>query len=265
MGGLLGSAALVVMLSLYISGRGPGRLAQAQLGGTQPQAVGKGDEATTLGRQVYEKYCIGCHGAQGDGKGAAASFLNPKPRDFTGGVFKFRATPPGSLPSDDDLIQSITGGIRFSSMPSFTLVSRGEREAVVTYVKSFSPRFKVEKPGPRVFIPDPPAYLATEESGSRGRLLFQTNCVSCHGPGGQGDGPAAANLVDGWGQPTLPLNLTRRNIKSGASPRDIYRSITTGLNGTPMPAFGATLTDDQRWDVVSYILSLKQAARKAEG
>ena len=54
-------------------------------------------------KQLYDKSCASCHGTDGRGHGPAADALNPKPRDFTGGIYKFRTTASGSLPTDDDL------------------------------------------------------------------------------------------------------------------------------------------------------------------
>src|SRR3984893_10120570 len=51
----------------------------------------------------YRRYCVGCHGELGDGNGENFPWLDPKPRDFTLGVFKWRSTPTGTLPTDEDL------------------------------------------------------------------------------------------------------------------------------------------------------------------
>src|SRR5439155_17092311 len=70
------------------------------------------EELLTLGQSVYERRCIGCHGAKGDGNGPSAVFLNPRPRDFTRGIFKFRSTPDkDTLPTDVDLYLTVTDGL----------------------------------------------------------------------------------------------------------------------------------------------------------
>jgi cytochrome c oxidase cbb3-type subunit 2 len=89
------------------------------------------------GATVYARYCVGCHGAQGDGRGAAAAMLITQPRDFTSGVFKFRTTPSGALPTDDDLFRIITRGVYRTSMPEWSLLGERERWALVAYVKHF--------------------------------------------------------------------------------------------------------------------------------
>ena len=99
------------------------------------------------GKALYERYCIFCHGTFGDGRGESAPYIDPKPRDFTLGVFKCRSTPSGSIPLDSDLYDTISRGIHASGMPSWKPLTREERVDLVTYVKSFSSKFTEEKPG----------------------------------------------------------------------------------------------------------------------
>ena len=99
------------------------------------------DEVRAAIKRVYETQCAGCHGEQGNGKGAAADMLIVKPRDFTKGLYKFRSTPNGTLPTDDDLYRTITKGVNRTSMPEWSLLPERERHAVVEYVKSFYPQW----------------------------------------------------------------------------------------------------------------------------
>jgi cytochrome c oxidase cbb3-type subunit 2 len=92
------------------------------------------------GRAVYEARCVGCHGPKGDGNGPAATFLSPRPRNFTLGVFKFRTTPSGSLPTDGDLFRTVTRGVRWTAMPTWHELPGNERLAVVMYIKTRSRR-----------------------------------------------------------------------------------------------------------------------------
>src|SRR5207247_1491942 len=77
------------------------------------------EDLIARGKEEFEEHCIGCHGVRGDGNGLAATFLFPRPRDFTIGVFKFRSTPSGSLPTDGDLFRTITRGVRWTAMPTW--------------------------------------------------------------------------------------------------------------------------------------------------
>ena len=87
------------------------------------------------GKQVYERHCLACHGDKGDGNGPAATFLHEqRPRNFTFGVFKFRLTK-GPLPTDADLLRTITRGVRGTAMPAWFELPLQDRLAVIQYVK----------------------------------------------------------------------------------------------------------------------------------
>ena len=214
------------------------------------------------GRQVYEANCAACHGTAGDGRGMAAHMFRTPPRDLRTGVFKFRSTPSGALPTDDDLLRTLTQGVRTTAMIPQTHIPEGERQAVVAYIKTFSPRFGEEAPEAPITIPQAPAQSA--ELIRKGRRVYDAaQCWECHGRAGRGDGPSAGQLKDDWGAPIRPTDLTRRPRKSGQSPRDLYRTIATGLNGTPMPSYSDSLLPEEIWWLVAYLESLP-AKREAE-
>ena len=206
------------------------------------------------GKLVYERRCVGCHGVKGDGNGPVATFLDPRPRNFTTGAFKFRTTPSGSLPTDGDLYRTLTRGVRWTAMPTWHEVPEKERIAVIAYVKTFSSRWKEERPEPTIAIGEPPK--ATPERLARGKKLYaQAKCFQCHGDGGKGDGPSANELRDDLKFPIRPADFTRGQFKGGGDVRDIYRAMTTGLDGTPMPSFADSMTDDERWVISYHVLS----------
>ncbi len=208
-----------------------------------------------VGREVYEAHCAGCHGMKGDGAGPAATFLSPRPRDFTAGVFKFRTTPSGTLPTDADLFRTVTRGVRGTAMPTWHEIPERERLAVITYVKTFSRRWKEERAEAPLAMPPPPA--ATPDLLARGRELYaKAKCAECHGEGGQGDGPSAGQLRDDFDVPIRPTDFTRGQFKGGAAVADLYRTMTAGLDGAPMPSFADSMTDDERWAISYYVLSL---------
>ena len=91
----------------------------------------------------------------------------------------------------------------------------------------------------------------------RGQQRYDIYCAPCHGLSGRGDGPAAPNLENDWGEPTPPANLTAPLLRCGPGPEDIYRTLVTGLNGTPMPEFLSATTESQRWDLVAWILAAR--------
>lgn len=232
-------------------------------------AAGGADQGRLAnGRVTYERYCSGCHGERGDGHGPGAAMLIVKPRDFTKGVFKFRSTAAGSLPTDDDLDRTLARGIYRTSMPDWSLLPERERRAVIAYVKTFYPEWDERGPGRVVAIPPRPAFVGTPESIARGKEVYALlECSTCHGETGQGDGPSASTLApDTWGNSQHPFNFTKGRLKSGGAPEDIYRTFVTGLNGTAMPSYedifanpdGESIREGDAWNLVSYILSLRK-------
>jgi mono/diheme cytochrome c family protein len=213
------------------------------------------------GKALYQRYCIFCHGPYGDGAGESAPYLDPKPRDFTKATFKCRSTASGSLPLDTDLYDTISRGIHATGMPSWRPLLRQERVDLVAYIKTFSPRFHEEKPADPLVIPPEP--LTSPESVKRGAELFQSmNCWLCHGKEGRGNGPSASSLTDSKGYPITPFDLSSgTRFKCGESDEGLFRDLTTGLDGTPMPSFTDAMKPDQIWDVVHYIHTLRLGAK----
>jgi cytochrome c oxidase cbb3-type subunit 2 len=209
------------------------------------------------GKEVYEKRCLGCHGGKGDGKGVAAGFfVKDLPRDFTAATFKFRTTPSGSLPLDSDLYRTITMGVPGTAMPPWFELSEVDRWNVVQYLKTFGADFADTTLEPPFFIPSAPR--SSETLLARGRELYgRFKCQVCHGMAGKGDGPAAPTLTDDWDNPIRAADFTSGILKAGPTPAAIYRTVITGLSGTPMPSYDSILTaEDDRWGLAYFILSL---------
>jgi cytochrome c oxidase cbb3-type subunit I/II len=212
------------------------------------------------GENIYQENCAACHGERGDGKGPEANGLKTKPRNFTSGIYKFRSTTSGSLPSDQDIFGTITRGVRGTSMLAQLHLSEQERWEVVHHLKTLSVRFKQEKP--RQIIAIPPAPSLNPKLIALGKTKYEeAGCAQCHGPDGKGDGPSAAGLKDEWGEPITPTDLTRKPFKSGPEPEDLYRTVSNGLNGTPMPSYENVLAPKERWSLVFYILSIATKER----
>lgn len=106
-------------------------------------AVGTDEQGRARG--LYREHCAHCHGVTGDGLGPTAAFLNPYPRDYRLGKFKFKSTPLGSKPTHADLTKIIKEGIPGTAMPAFLLLPENEIEALVDYVKYLAIRGEVER------------------------------------------------------------------------------------------------------------------------
>lgn len=209
----------------------------------------QGEGLTYRGKDLYVQYCAGCHGLNGNGQGEYASQFQIKPRDFTKGVYRFKSTPSGSPPLDSDLIRSIKSGIPGTAMVPQEHFSDADLSELVQYIKQFAPHLTKTKPGKPIVIPSS-SFLSPEQI-RQGQLAYQkSQCVQCHGSRGKGDGVLAKDLS------IKPADLTKRPLRSGSTPQDLVRTILTGLDGTPMPAYQFILDDEEIVHISSYIMSL---------
>ena len=205
-------------------------------------------------KHLYDTSCANCHGTDGRGHGPAADPLNPRPRDFTRGWYKFRSTAADSIPTDDDLYRTIEVGLPGTSMLGWKgILSEAQMRALVAYVKQFSPRFASERPAPVAVT----RQIATSpESIQKGRAAYESlGCGACHGEGGAGADAGA--LKDDWGNDVYAPNLTEPwAFRGGRTAADVYLRLKTGINGTPMPSFADTAKDEDLWHVANYVVSL---------
>jgi mono/diheme cytochrome c family protein len=101
---------------------------------------------------LYREHCVHCHGITGDGMGPTAAFLNPYPRDYRPGVYKFKSTERADKPTHADLVRTLHEGIAGTSMPSFALLSTVQVDALAEYVKYLSIRGETELALMRAFF-----------------------------------------------------------------------------------------------------------------
>jgi cytochrome c oxidase cbb3-type subunit 2 len=226
--------------------------------------IGNRNGHADAGKQLYYRYCWGCHGFRGDGDGENGPYLNILPRNFVAATFKCRSTPTGTLPTDEDLYNSLARGLNNSNMPSWIALSSQQRADLVAFIKTFSPRWKNEKPSDTIAVPaETPV---TVESIKHGQELFQKlECWKCHGQEGRGDGPSAATLTDSNDQPIRPYNFAAGSrFKCGATNQDLYKIFMTGLDGTPMPSFADVIKPNDAWDLVHFLRTLQVAHNSRE-
>ncbi|HVT28891.1 MAG TPA: cytochrome c, partial [Lacipirellulaceae bacterium] len=238
------------------------------------------------GEKLYARHCAACHGNRGDGKGIAATFLFPKPRDFRAGRFRLVSTS-NNVPTREDLQAVLLRGMPGSAMPSWAHLSQQERDALVDEIL----RFRVE--GAREAVVNrlkedegmsdaeiaasadaqkviqeeiksattsgevravPNIGPPTEKSVAEGKANYaKYGCISCHGATGRGDGQQ--DMVDDEKMPTRPRDFTLGIFKGNPDPTSLYRRIASGMPGTPMPSSSA-MTPQQMVDLVHYIRSL---------
>ncbi|MGA2980489.1 MAG: cytochrome c [Terriglobales bacterium] len=256
------SLLLSVVVALCLSAASYAQLTtnQQQEWLTSPAAsshVGNITGAAKAAALPYRRYCVGCHGPLGDGNGENAQWINPKPRDFQLGIFKCRSTPTGTLPTDQDLYDSIGRGLDRSNMPSWNALTKQERADLVAWIKHFSPRWQNEKAGTPIQIPAEPEVTADRVKAGQ-EVFRKMECWKCHGVQGMANGPSAATLSDDLGRPISPFNFTDGSRPlCGNTDTDIYKIFMTGLDGTPMPSFADNIKPEEAWDLVFYLRSLQ--------
>ncbi len=259
----------------------------------------KQQEHLLAGKKVYLRRCVQCHGATGDGNGPAAAMLYPRPRDYRRGIFKFTSTTFGSKPRRDDLLRTLRRGIPGTSMPSFELLPDKELQAVLDYVLVLTHRGELEyrlaqdHQGEEEFDPDTVASTITDigdawaaadgneivplspqiqftaEHVALGQKAFLTKgCSKCHGDDGRGQTPEnlKSNLLDAWQFPTRAADLSSGMLHGGPRPIDVYRRVSHGVNGTPMPGFSEALAAEPEtlWHLVAFIQHKSNQRRRGE-
>jgi DMSO reductase family type II enzyme heme b subunit len=246
---------------------------------------------TELGQRLYAQHCAQCHGERGDGKGVAATFLFPKPRDFRAGRFRLVSTN-NNVPTREDLLAVLARGMPGSSMPPWAHLKQQERDALVdevirlrregareAYIQSLKEdegltdqeiaaedvqseiRDYVDEfttPGDSTDVPA--IGQPTPEAIARGRDVYaKFVCISCHGVTGRGDG--VQEMWDDEKMPTSPRDFTLGIFKGDPDPASVYRRIAYGMPGTPMPS-SSGMTPEQMVDLVQYVRSMSSEEQR---
>jgi mono/diheme cytochrome c family protein len=252
-------------------------------------------ERLARGAAIYRQYCVQCHGVNGDGRGELAVHLDPAPRDYTRGVFKFTTTSNGT-PRRSDVINTIRRGVRGTSMPSFATHSDDELGAVVDYVLWLTQRGLLQKQladiafqdgelpadedidgivdeiqapwlqaNSSVVSPLTPMPEFNAESVAMGHELYlKFACSRCHGVDGRGGTRGEDVGEDAWGRKAAAADLTSGMFRGGGRPIDLYRRIHSGITGSPMPGFGSQFASDPDviWHLVHYIEDISERRRR---
>jgi mono/diheme cytochrome c family protein len=247
---------------------------------TQPVKLGGvlvSPEVLNEGQRTYAAFCTSCHGEKGDGLGPSGRGLHPPARDFTRGIFKFGSVPAGQLPTDEDLIRIVAGGLRSTAMTGWE-VPRPQLQAVAQYVKTFSPRWRDERAGEPIRpTPDPwtdRVAVAVERGGQVYHGLAR--CQACHpayisredversaraltGAGAVPDRPepyASIERDSDFGVRIRAPDFTHDELSSVRPEHwreDLYRVIAAGVGGTAMPTWRGSLEERDLWALVHYV------------
>src|SRR5213083_801404 len=237
------------------------------------------------GKKIYFRKCVWCHGVDGAGDGPGADRLWPRPRNFNQGTFKIRHTASGELPLFDptkpvagqnDLFDTVTHGLPGSAMPSWDgILTEQQRLQVLSFVttqlvkdRKFDDKtetFSILDINNKEALKPVPYSKESIEKGAN--LFVEKRCIECHGAEGRGDGNPF-NLKDDWGFSIQPANWHkcwnfRGSRQDPYNVKNIFRTFSTGVNGTPMPSFADNTTIEERWHIANFVQSLCE--RDAKG
>ncbi|HET9623504.1 MAG TPA: c-type cytochrome [Kofleriaceae bacterium] len=203
------------------------------------------------GWPLYERLCLACHGARGDGRGPAAAYVWPAPRDLTRGDFKWQSTPAGAAARDDDLRATIMHGAPGTAMPAFPALDAAAIDDVIDVIRAFAPGDRPAASSIELGPPPPPA-------PARGAAIWRARgCATCHGEAGDGRATSAALREPAY---DLTVGLRRPRGPGG----DAYRaaaamSIAAGLAGTAMPSYAGTIDRGEIWALADHVVAIGPA------
>lgn len=247
------------------------------------------------GSKLYRRHCLHCHGVSGDGRGPTATWVNPHPRDYRQGIFKFTSSVGGNSrkPRREDLLRVLRNGIEGTAMPPFGLLPDQELEDLVSYVIHLSLRGQVEFDLMKTMLESQLDESIAAELGMRLKAYALNDWLKSENspikPGNYSETrdksakatsieegyklfvqPGAASCIachkdfgrivdwkfEAWGTVGRPLDLTRGTYRGGRRPVDIYYRIHQGINGSAMPRFADSLKDEQIWQLVDFVQAL---------
>lgn len=165
------------------------------------------------GRDVFNRFCATCHGHDGKAQTAQARQLDPAPRDFTLGEFK-RASP-GQLPTDAELSAVIVHGVPGTGMPPWPQLQGDDLDAVVQYLKTFSPRWRSEAPStPKKSDTGAMNVLPAGNDAASFRAARRATSV---------EGSGVPERARALGSPVSTDDLERRTVRLAASSNRVSR------------------------------------------
>jgi DMSO reductase family type II enzyme heme b subunit len=201
--------------------------------------------------------------------------MNPRPRNLQQGNFKL-STTQNQIPSNDDLLRTISRGMPGSAMPPWGHLPASDLQALVRYVrqihldasnadvdrqaaqgaysKSEAAELVGKRTQPGAALVVPPESAFDDLHWFRGRRIYLEACASCHGA----DGHPVADAVkyDNEGYPVPPRSFVNGVFKGGSEGHQLWARIVKGIKGTPMPSSEGVYSNDEVWDLIHYVQSL---------
>jgi cbb3-type cytochrome oxidase cytochrome c subunit len=182
------------------------------------------------GKELYARYCAGCHGANGRGDGPGAAGLHPPPTNLVEHYYRF-----------DRLNFALTNGVAGTAMPAWRDLPLPDRSALAAAVRA-------------MYVP-PTAPNIPRNILDLGARVYRDNCAQCHGADGAGDGTAASEL-----------RIAPTNFRNGrANLGETLRALRNGIEGTQMAPWGGVgsgrLSEAELSAVAYYVWSLLVPAR----
>ncbi|MBN2161712.1 MAG: c-type cytochrome [Pontiellaceae bacterium] len=211
------------------------------------------ERQASAGQQLFENYCVSCHGEKLDGRGPVSAMLDPLPRDLT--RHQFVAS------YEERFKTSIKDGVKGTAMPPWKdILTDDQIDALLGYIESKSADASDQFVRMQVTLPKPGDVDRFKSRGkdvvveagdpARGYDVFQRHCTSCHGKLANGKGPNAYFLVH-----PLPRNLLNKEFMNQPYVTDqrLYESILLGVAGTGMPHHDDRLSDQSILDIIAFI------------
>jgi mono/diheme cytochrome c family protein len=276
------------LLAVFGTPFGPRVALGEEYGGARQQVEDlKLDPATLAkGSVLYRRFCMQCHGIPGDGRGPTATWVNPHPRDYRQGLFKFISSEDGQKPRRADLMRTLKTGVEGTSMPSFALLGDEELETLISYVMHLSIRGEVEISLCKAVVTNTLERTgetlddaAQKETANVVKQWYNATRKDSLTPGNTAEPPddkaerersirhgydlfistdagclkchvdfgrQAKYRYDDWGTLVRPRNLAEGMYRGGRRPIDLYWRLKVGIPGSGMPKLPDKVANDEK-------------------
>lgn len=205
--------------------------------------VDMSEASARAGKEVFQRFCATCHGADGKGETIMRDQLPAPPSDLTDGEWKYGGT-------DGELFTIIRDGTSFGMDGFKDKLPEQRIWHVVNYIRALGSNSPVAAASLQDELPQSPIEL-TRENFAHAKSYFNRYCGKCHGEDGTGNTEYLDFLS------VRPTDFTTGQFKYGSEPGRIFQIIRDGTE-YDMEAFKDRLTDEQIWLCVMYVLNFSK-------